>query len=103
MTIMAVLVTWTVLLPFWTAISFLKGNQNDVIQGKYPKYQQILKEKEVLKVLMFLVNKLPKIANCLTNSLLQRQCIALYPAFDPCIYEKWKPNKPKLYSVNILM
>lgn len=42
------MVTWTVLLAFWTAISFLKGNQNDVIKGKYPKYQQILKEKEVV-------------------------------------------------------
>lgn len=58
--VVAVMVTWT-LTVFRIAISFLKGNQNDVKNGKYPKYQQILKKKDFNWV--FLVNKLPESVN----------------------------------------
>lgn len=60
--VVAVMVTWT-LAVFRIAISFLKGNQNDVKNGKYPKYQQILKKKEILIVWFFFVKKLPESAN----------------------------------------
>lgn len=60
--VVALMVTWT-LTVFRIAISFLKGNQNDVKNGKYPKYQQILKKKEILIVLFFFVKKLPESAN----------------------------------------
>lgn len=59
--VVAVMVTWT-LTVFRIAISFLKGNQNDVKNGKYPKYQQILKKKEIL-IVFFFVKKLPESAN----------------------------------------